>query len=118
MAETISTAILKFAPDIVSKVMSVTAESETVCKAGYPLTIANSGAAATVGNVGGSGTLGILAEDATLSATAKNVKVIYAGTVYADGILDALSTADIDKLTTKTPGKIIIKSRTGVEYHG
>lgn len=118
MAEQITTSILKFGPDIVTKTMSVTAESETVCKAGYPLTISNSGAAAVVGNAGGSGTLGILAEDATLSATAKNVKVVFAGTVYKEGILDALSTADIDKLQTKTPSKIVIISRTGVAYYG
>lgn len=109
--------VLTFGPDILSKEMSVTAASSTVCKAGYPLTISADGASAVVGNAGGSGkVLGILAEDGTFGTEAKRVKVVFAGHVYAAGIKAALPSADTDKLQA-TPGKVIVVDRQEVAYY-
>lgn len=118
MAEVFNAPVLKWGPDIVSKEMTVTATSETVCVPGYPVTIAADGVNATVGNAGGSGKiLGILAEGGTFGTSGKTAKVIYAGTVYAEGIKAALPSADIDKLAV-TPGKVLVIERKEEVIYG
>lgn len=107
----INSPIMKWGADIVTKKMTVTASESTEAKAGYPLTLGADGVSASLGNAGGSGkVLGILAEDATVTSSGVLVSVIYAGTVYAEGIKAALSTADTDKLSV-TPGKIVVIAR-------
>lgn len=118
MAEVIKRATLTFGPDIMSKDMTVTAAETTECKAGYPLTLGADGKTATVGNVGGSGkVLGILAEAGTYGTSGKVAKVVIAGHVYADGIKEALPSADIDKLQV-TPGKVIVVDRKEAMIYG
>jgi hypothetical protein len=117
--ETFSAPITKWGADIVSKTMAVTAASDnTACAAGQPVTIGADGASAVIGNAGGSGkVLGILAEDGTFGTTAVNAKVIYAGTVYAEGILAAQSDAPVAKYAS-TPGKIVVIDREDIAYYG
>lgn len=117
--ETFSSPITKWGTDIVSKTMAVSAAADdTACVAGQPVTIGSDGASATVGNTGGSGkVLGILAEDGTFGTTAVNAKVIYAGTVYTEAILEAQSDAPVDKYAA-TPGKIVVVAREEVAYYG
>lgn len=117
--ETFSAPITKWGPDVVSKLMAVTAGSDnTACLAGQPVTIGTDGASAVIGNAGGSGkVLGILAEDGVFGTTAVNAKVIYAGTVYAEGILAAQSDAPVAKYIA-TPGKIVVIDRREVAYYG
>lgn len=117
MAEVIKAATLVFGPDIMSKDMTVTATETTDCKAGYPLTLGADGKTATVGNAGGAGkVLGILAEAGSFGTSGKTAKVVFAGHVYAEGIKEALPSADTDKLAV-TPGKVIVVDRKEVNYY-
>lgn len=107
------------AGEVISKKMNVTTAVASATKyvAGTPLTIAATGKTAAVGNEGGAGkVLGVLAEDITIGGSTEDsksveAKVIYAGKIYADALLEAGVTADTVAKLIATPGKIVIIER-------